>query len=129
MITATLRIEKKVSHKQYLQMRTTNPFKKSESRIPLDEIYENIVKARTEKKVTRRLHEQMAWITDETWRLIDERAGIWANRETLPGHKAKLDRVNYKIRRRLKIDIKSRIINVGNLVEEHLIKGNDREAW
>ena len=73
--------------------------------------------------------EKTDWIAAETWTLFGRRDDIWANRESMRDAGSQLNRINLSIRRHLKIDRKNRILNVGNLIEDSLTKGHDRDAW
>lgn len=70
--------------------------------------------------------ERWEWISNETWRLVDERAAL----QKVIGHdRAKVRRLDRRIRRAFKADRKRRAEEAGEAIEAALLGGEIQAAW
>ena len=75
---------------------------------------------------TRAEMRRRSWISQETWALVDEYAGLRRDR---PHERSRLRRLSRRIRRSLHQDRKARTEKAGDAIEEAMRNGNLKESW
>jgi len=124
-LVATLRLGSVKNHQRYVRSRGVYPIKRL---APLegnraDGLLDDLREA-TEKRRPVDYEKRQSWITDLTWRLIDQKSAARRNGET-----AILRVLKRKVQRSLKKDRAARAALAGNIAKLHLEQGNIREAF
>jgi hypothetical protein len=118
-----LRAGSKHTHKGYLNARRSIPWSLPAEPSDGDVLVACLVENRTAKPPTRRA--KKPWVSDATWRLVDQRAEL--KRRDTPSEVLK--EVNDKIHRSLKRDRKTRVTDAGAEIEAALDSDDLQLAW
>jgi len=115
-------------NKNYLKGRTLFPHRtpKMGPSSKMDSLFQDIETAGKPTSSERRQGPRSGWISDETWRIVDQKNAFRRS----PGYNQTEYRcLNRRLKLAFKSDRKRRCATAGALAEAELSNGNTREAW
>jgi Reverse transcriptase (RNA-dependent DNA polymerase) len=114
-------------HHNYLKGRKAFPLKFSRRAMSIkDRAFNTITQRASQPTASAMGPRRASWISDETWRLVDERA---SKRRLGTTDDDNLDHLNWAIRRSLRKDRKKRMELTGVNIENHLKEDDVKGAW